>query len=234
MWQSVRLSVLSCGSVCRSCVTVIARLASTHTALVSQSLVGLCFAFPSINQSLVRVVIICLAFTHTALVSSPSLTVLRLPTYIHAGRRVAVSLVPPSRCGSGAAVQHECHCRPRPPPHFCPRRPCRLSRPTQFALQLSVIANHVCQRQNGRGDLHSSRRCADRQRHIHHRGAHSGAVAAEPPCSCLLLFQRARRAGHWMGGCPRHLHQPPLQVWSAWQQEMLRARYGDGLLERHF
>jgi len=41
---------LSCGSVCRSCVTVIARLASTHTALVSQSLVGLCFAFPSINQ----------------------------------------------------------------------------------------------------------------------------------------------------------------------------------------
>ena len=28
------------------------RLASTHTALVSQSLVGLCFAFPSINQSL--------------------------------------------------------------------------------------------------------------------------------------------------------------------------------------
>ena len=32
--------------------TVIARLASTHTALVSQSLVGLCFAFPSINQSI--------------------------------------------------------------------------------------------------------------------------------------------------------------------------------------
>ena len=28
----------------------IARLASTHTALVSQSLVGLCFAFPLINQ----------------------------------------------------------------------------------------------------------------------------------------------------------------------------------------
>ena len=46
------LSVLSCGSVCRSCVTVITRLASTHTALVSQSLVGLCFAFvPSINQA---------------------------------------------------------------------------------------------------------------------------------------------------------------------------------------
>ena len=40
--------VLSCGSVCRSCVTVIARLASTHTALVSQPLVGPCFAFPSI------------------------------------------------------------------------------------------------------------------------------------------------------------------------------------------
>ena len=51
MWQSVWLSVLSCGSVCRSCVTVIARPASTHTALVSQSLVGLCFAFPSINQA---------------------------------------------------------------------------------------------------------------------------------------------------------------------------------------
>ena len=44
-----RLGVLSCGSVCRrSCATVIARLASTHTALVSQSLVGLCFAFLSI------------------------------------------------------------------------------------------------------------------------------------------------------------------------------------------
>ena len=51
VWQPPRwLSVLSCGSVCRSCVTVIARLASTHTALVSQSLVGLCFAFPPINQ----------------------------------------------------------------------------------------------------------------------------------------------------------------------------------------
>ena len=33
--------------------------------------------------SLVRVVIICLASTHTALVSSPSLAVLHLPTYIH-------------------------------------------------------------------------------------------------------------------------------------------------------
>ena len=33
--------------LCDLCVTVIARLASTHTALVSQSLVGLCFAFPS-------------------------------------------------------------------------------------------------------------------------------------------------------------------------------------------
>ena len=32
------------------CVTVTARLASTQTALVSQSLVGLCFAFPPINQ----------------------------------------------------------------------------------------------------------------------------------------------------------------------------------------
>ena len=31
------------------CDRVTARLASTHTALVSQSLVGLCFAFPSIN-----------------------------------------------------------------------------------------------------------------------------------------------------------------------------------------
>ena len=44
VWQPGWLSVLSCGSVCRSCVTVIARPASTHTALVSQSLVGLCFA----------------------------------------------------------------------------------------------------------------------------------------------------------------------------------------------
>ena len=50
----VCLSVLSCGSVCRSCVTVIARLASTHTALVSQSLVGLCVAFPSINHTQIR------------------------------------------------------------------------------------------------------------------------------------------------------------------------------------
>ena len=33
--------------------------------------------------SLVRVVIICLASTHTALVSSPSLTVVHLSTYIH-------------------------------------------------------------------------------------------------------------------------------------------------------
>ena len=33
--------------------------------------------------SLVRIVIICLASNHTALVSSPSLTVLHLPTYIH-------------------------------------------------------------------------------------------------------------------------------------------------------
>ena len=41
-----RLSVLSCGSVCRSCVTATARLASTQTAFVSQSLGGrLCLAF---------------------------------------------------------------------------------------------------------------------------------------------------------------------------------------------
>ena len=33
--------------------------------------------------SLVRAVIVCLASTHTALVSSPSLTVLHLPTYTH-------------------------------------------------------------------------------------------------------------------------------------------------------
>ena len=43
---------------------------------VSRELVCVCV-------SLVRVVIICLASTHTALVSSPSLTVLHLPTYIH-------------------------------------------------------------------------------------------------------------------------------------------------------
>ena len=40
--------------------------------------------------SLVRVVIICLASTHTALVSSPSLAVLHLPTYIHTYRRVLI------------------------------------------------------------------------------------------------------------------------------------------------
>ena len=34
------------------CDRHLARLASTHTALVSQSLVGLCFTFPSINQSM--------------------------------------------------------------------------------------------------------------------------------------------------------------------------------------
>ena len=43
------------GAFCAVCVSlvrvVIICLASTHTALVSQSLVGLCFAFPSINQS---------------------------------------------------------------------------------------------------------------------------------------------------------------------------------------
>ena len=46
VWQPRWLSVLSCGSVCRSRVTVTARLASTHTALVSQSLVG-SVVFPS-------------------------------------------------------------------------------------------------------------------------------------------------------------------------------------------
>ena len=37
-WRALRVekSVLSCGSVCRSCVTVTARPASTHTELVSQ------------------------------------------------------------------------------------------------------------------------------------------------------------------------------------------------------
>ena len=52
VWQPRWLSVLSCGSVCRSCVTVIARPASTHTALVSQSLVGLCVFRLPINQSI--------------------------------------------------------------------------------------------------------------------------------------------------------------------------------------
>ena len=41
---------------------LLARLASTHTALVSQSLVGLCFAFPSINQYLERTPIPALFF----------------------------------------------------------------------------------------------------------------------------------------------------------------------------
>ena len=52
-------SVLSCGSVCRSCVAANARLASTHTALVSQSLVRLCFAFRSISHGWRLVVDVC-------------------------------------------------------------------------------------------------------------------------------------------------------------------------------
>ena len=40
--------------------------------------------------SLVRVVIICLASTHTALVSSPSLAVLHLTTYLPTERAVPV------------------------------------------------------------------------------------------------------------------------------------------------
>ena len=42
--------------------------------------------------SLVRVVIICPASTHTALVSSPSLTVVHLSTYIHARTQVHTKL----------------------------------------------------------------------------------------------------------------------------------------------
>ena len=79
--------------MCRSCVTVIARLASTHTALVSQSLVGLCFAFPSINQSIV--------WLTGALLSSPvlgvrlmtALQVLQVPL-VGIGRKVKNSPTP--------------------------------------------------------------------------------------------------------------------------------------------
>ena len=42
-----------------------------------------CLVSLFVSLSLVRVVIICLASTHTALVSSPSLTVVHLSTYIH-------------------------------------------------------------------------------------------------------------------------------------------------------
>ena len=44
--------------------------------------------------SLVRVVIICPASTHTALVSSPSLTVVHLSTYIHRRATIDTSLTP--------------------------------------------------------------------------------------------------------------------------------------------
>ena len=50
--------------------------------------------------SLVRVVIICLASTHTALVSSPSLTVLHLTTYIHCASAVSGALTSEKPFGS--------------------------------------------------------------------------------------------------------------------------------------
>jgi len=61
--------------------------------------------------SLVRVVIICLASTHTALVSSPSLTVLHLPTYIHPCCRFM-------RAAPRACVREPSHAHP----HRGPRR----------------------------------------------------------------------------------------------------------------
>ena len=54
----------------------------------SQRAVCLVSLFVSLFVSLVRVVIICLASTHTALVSSPSLTVVHLSTYIHTSLEV--------------------------------------------------------------------------------------------------------------------------------------------------
>ena len=54
--------------------------------------------------SLVRVVIICLASTHTALVSSPSLAVLHLSTYLPTGRITPLSLK--SLCGGGVPSSH--------------------------------------------------------------------------------------------------------------------------------
>ena len=51
------------------------RVCGSHAGCVSCGLVCACV-------SLVRVVIICLASTHTALVSSPSLAVLHLSTYL--------------------------------------------------------------------------------------------------------------------------------------------------------
>ena len=57
------------------------RVCGSHAGCVSCELVCVCVSF-------VRVVIICLASTHTALVSSPSLAVLHLSTYL-----------PPSRGG---------------------------------------------------------------------------------------------------------------------------------------
>ena len=50
---------------------------------VCGSQLAVCLVSLFVAVSLVRVVIICLASTHTALVSSPSLTVVHLSTYIH-------------------------------------------------------------------------------------------------------------------------------------------------------
>ena len=58
--------------------------------------------------SLVRVVIICPASTHTALVSSPSLTVIHLPTYIHTNCE-QVGAAAPEHGAAGA-----CCTAPRP------------------------------------------------------------------------------------------------------------------------
>ena len=67
----------------RMCTSL--RVCGSQPGCVSCELVCVCV-------SLERVVIICLASIHTALMSSPSLTVLHLPAYIHtyaAGRCAA-------------------------------------------------------------------------------------------------------------------------------------------------
>ena len=70
---------------------------------VSRELVCVCV-------SLVRVVIICLASTHTALVSSPSLTVLHLPTYMQGGHGISLS-------GSQTSLTPAAHPPPPRAPH---------------------------------------------------------------------------------------------------------------------
>ena len=132
--------------------------------------------------SLVRVVIICLASTHTALVSSPSLTVLHLTTYIHrprgkrsrasttaAGRRAA-----PNHGGRAAAARNPRHNANRARPstgkhtprlgHSVPRareRGWLLAREESFRDPLQDHAR-IIPRPGGRRDCNQSSRAACR------------------------------------------------------------------------